>query len=123
MSRPSYTANADGYILTTPLMQWFWDHYADEADRTDPRAAPLRAEDLSNLPPALILTCEFDPLRDEGAEYARALEAAGNDVRHLACRGHTHTSLTMVDVVLSGAFAREEMGAALRELFGASVPA
>jgi acetyl esterase/lipase len=123
MGRTSYTANADGYILTTPLMEWFWDHYADDADRTDPRAAPLRAKDLSNLPPALILTCEFDPLRDEGAEYAKALEAAGNEVRHLSCRGHTHTSLTMVDVVLSGAFGREEMAAALRDLFGAAVPA
>jgi acetyl esterase/lipase len=123
LSRMSYVANADGYILTTALMQWFWDHYADEADRTDPRAAPLRAKDLSNLPPALILTCEFDPLRDEGTEYAKALEAAGNDVRHLGCRGHTHLSVTMVDVILSGAFGREEMAAALRECFVATVPA
>ncbi len=86
-----HRATPTGYMLTTALMTWFWDHYADEADRTDPRAAPLRAKDLSNLPPALILTCEFDPLRDEGAEYAKALEAAGNDVRHLAVsRPHPH---------------------------------
>ena len=61
----------------TPLMEWFWDHYADPADRTDPQAAPLRAADLSGLPPAFIVTCEFDPLRDEGNAYAEALEAAG----------------------------------------------
>ena len=71
LTRESYQSNGDGYMLTTDLMKWFWDHYADEADRTDPRAAPLRAADLSGLPPALVVTCEFDPLADEGAAYAR----------------------------------------------------
>ena len=104
-------------------MEWFWDHYADPADRTDPKASPLRAADLSGLPPAFIVTCEFDPLRDEGIAYAEALEAAGVPVRQLTARGHTHTSLTMVDVVLSGVGARAEMGEALQEFFGASVPA
>ena len=79
--------------------------------------------DLTNLPPALVVTCEFHPLRDEGAEYAGALAAAGNEVRHLSRRGQVHTSLTMVDVVISGAGAREEMAAALREFFGVTVPA
>jgi acetyl esterase/lipase len=110
-------------VLTKALMDWFWDHYADEADRTNPRAAPLRAADLSGLPPAHIVTCEFDPLRDEGNAYAAALAAAGVPVTHVQARGHTHTSLTMVDVIISGAPHREEMGAALRELFRASVPA
>ena len=64
-------------MLTTALMRWFWDHYADPADRTDPKASPLRAQDLSGLPPALVVTCEFDPLRDEGAAYAEALANAG----------------------------------------------
>ena len=53
-TRASYIDNAEGYVLTTPLMRWFWDHYADAGDRLDPRVAPLRARDLSNLPPALI---------------------------------------------------------------------
>jgi len=123
LARGSYVENADGYILTTPLMEWFWDHYADPADRSDPKASPLRAGDLSGLPPAFVVTCEFDPLRDEGIAYAEALEAAGVPVRHLPARGHTHTSLTMVDVVLSGAAVRAELGQALREFFGASVPA
>lgn len=117
LTRPSYQQNAEGYVLTTPLMQWFWDHYADPADREDPRAAPLRAEDLSNLPPALIVTAEFDPLRDEGVAYAQALLAAGVPVRLLQARGHTHTSLTMVDVVLSGVGPRAEIAGALREFF------
>ncbi len=123
LTRPSYTENADGYVLTTALMQWFWDHYADPADRSNPKASPLRAPDLSNLPPALVVTGEFDPLRDEGDAYARALAAAGNEVRHLPCRGHIHTSLTMVDLVVSGAGAREQIAVALREFFGAVVPA
>ena len=122
-SRPSYVDNGDGYMLTTALMHWFWDHYAAESDRSDPRASPLRAADLSKLPPAMIVTSQFDPLRDEGDAYAEALTAAGVDVRHLRARGHTHTSLTAVDMILSGAGIRAEMAAALRQFFGATVPA
>jgi acetyl esterase/lipase len=54
-TRDSYAANGDGYGLTAALMRWFWDHYADEAARTDPKASPLRATDLSGLPPALVV--------------------------------------------------------------------
>ena len=121
MSRGSYGENADGYVLTTPLMEWFWDYYADPAERTDPKAAPLRG-DLSNLPPAFIVTAEFDPLRDEGAAYAEALAAAGVPVQHVAARGHLHTTLTMVDVVLSGAPIRAEMARALQGFFPDLVP-
>jgi len=116
-SRPSYAENADGYVLTASLMKWFWDHYADPASRTDPKASPLRARDLSKLPPAFVVTCEFDPLRDEGIAYAQALAAAGVPARHVTARGHTHTSLTIVDVVVSGAGVRAEMGRALRGFF------
>jgi len=115
-ARPSYVANADGYLLTAGLMRWFWDLYADPADRDDPRASPIRAPDLSNLPPAVVFTCEFDPLRDEGAAYAEALAAAGVEVSHLPGRGQIHTSLTYVDLILSGAPARKAMGAAVRRL-------
>jgi cation diffusion facilitator CzcD-associated flavoprotein CzcO/acetyl esterase/lipase len=121
-SRRSYLDNADGYVLTTELMHWFWDHYADPADRQDPKASPLRAVNLANLPPALVVTCEFDPLRDEGTAYAEALAKAGVQVHHLQCRGQIHTSLTAVDMVISGAEARAEMGAAFQQFF-AAVPA
>ena len=123
LSRPSYEENAEGYFLTTALMRWFWDHYAEAADRTDPRAAPLRAQDLSGLPPARIVTAEFDPLRDEGTAYAAALAGAGVDARHLPCRGQIHTSLTAVDAVISSIGARDEMAAAVRRFFKASVSA
>ena len=105
-------------------MEWFWDHYADAADRTDPRCAPLRAADLSGLPPAVDRHGEFDPLRDEGEAYAEALGEAGVPrTQHVCARGHTHTSLTMVGVILSSAPVRAEMGDALRGFFKASVPA
>jgi acetyl esterase/lipase len=120
MSRGSYQENGDGYVLTTPLMHWFWDHYADPAERSDPKASPLRG-DLSNLPPAVIVTSEFDPLRDEGIAYAKALAAAGVPVQHIAAHGHLHTSLTMVDIVLSGAAVRTEMARGLQGFFPALV--
>jgi acetyl esterase/lipase len=120
-SRPSYVDNAEGYLLTKGLMDWFWDHYCDPADRTDPKASPLRADDLSGLPPAMIVTCQFDPLRDEGDAYAEALAAAGVPVRHLQCEGQTHTSIGMVGVLVTGAYARTEMADALSSFFGASV--
>jgi acetyl esterase/lipase len=112
-TRRSYQENGERYLLTQAIMHWFFDHYVDPADRKDPRVAPLQAENLSNLPPATIVTCEFDPLSDEGAAYAAALSAAGNDVQHIIARGHTHTSLTLVDVVISGAPYRQRMARAL----------
>jgi len=120
LTRPSYVANADGYILTTSMMRWFWDHYADPTDRRHPKASPLRAHDLSGLPPALVVTSEFDPLRDEGAAYAAALGAAGVDARHVCCRGHIHMSVPAVGVILSAANAREDIGVALHQIFQAS---
>lgn len=112
--RPSYSENAEGYVLTKSMMQWFWDHYAPEEQRTRPTASPLRAESLTGLPPAAIFTAEFDPLRDEGVAYAEALERAGVEVQHVPCRGHIHTSLTAVDVILSSAPIREQMAGAIR---------
>jgi acetyl esterase/lipase/cation diffusion facilitator CzcD-associated flavoprotein CzcO len=122
LTRPSYVDNADGYVLTKDLMAWFWDHYCDPADRADPKASPLRAADLSGLPPAMVVTSQFDPLRDEGDAYAEALGAAGVPVRHLQCEGQTHTSIGMVGVLVTGAYARTEMAEALTAFFGAGVP-
>ena len=121
-SRPSFTENAEGFVLTTPLMQWFWDHYADEADRDDPRASPLKG-DLSNLPPAVVATAQFDPLRDEGAAYVEALQAAGTEARHLPLRGQMHTSLSMVDILISAVDGRAEVADALAAMFRAPVVA
>jgi acetyl esterase len=75
---PSMTENAEGYGLTRAGMAWFWNHYlADPADGRHPHASPFQANDLSGLPPALVVTAEFDPLRDEGEYYADRLVQAG----------------------------------------------
>jgi acetyl esterase/lipase len=116
MATESYVDNAAGYILTEALMRWFWNHYADPADRVNPKASPLRATSLANLPPAIVVTAEFDPLRDEGIAYAKAMIDAGVDVHHIAARGHIHTSLTAVDVLPTGASVRAEMSEALQGL-------
>jgi len=122
-SRPSYTENGEGYTLTTSLMHWFWDHYCDPEQRTDPLASPLRAESLAGLPRAMVVTCQFDPLRDEGDAYAEALAAAGVEVDHFQAEGQTHTSTSAVDVLMTPTVTREAMGNALRGFFGVSVPA
>ena len=121
--RPSHTDNADGYALTMGVMNWFWDHYCDSADRADPKASPLLADDLSGLPPALVITCEFDPLRDEGNAYAAALAAAGVAVQHLQCPGQTHTAIPAVDAMVTSEYAREAMADALRSFSGATANA
>jgi acetyl esterase len=72
----SRAENATGYFLDLPTMLWFAGHYAPEGDETDPRLSPLRAESLAGLPPAVVVTAEYDPLRDEGEAYAAALAEA-----------------------------------------------
>ncbi len=93
--RPSYIENAQGKLLTRELMQWFWDQYADDADRDQQYLSPLRAKDLSGLPPALIITAQYDPLRDEGELYAQKLLEAGNTVEALRMDGLIHPFQTL----------------------------
>ena len=92
LSRPRPTArNATGYILETDTMRWFWDHYCpDPASRNQPYAAPLKAADHGGLPPALVMTAEFDPLRDEGNLYAETLAAAGTQAEAICYDGLLH---------------------------------
>jgi acetyl esterase/lipase len=122
-TRPSYTDNADGLGLTASLMDWFWDQYCDPADRADPKASPLLTDDLSGLPPALVVTCQFDPLRDEGDAYAAALADAGVSVQHLECPGQIHTAVPAVDAMVTSEYARAAMADALRDFLGATVDA
>ena len=90
----SYRENAEGYLLTRAMMQWFWGHYLEEPEiGANPWASPLREPDLTDLPPATILTAEYDPLRDEGEAYAARLRAAG-----------VPTTLTRYDGMIHGFF-------------------
>jgi acetyl esterase len=89
--RPSYIERGAGFGLTTGAMLWFFGHYLDDPDRgTDPDVAPLRSTGLAGLPPTYVITAEFDPLRDEGVEFARKLAAAGVDVAHVHRRDANH---------------------------------
>jgi acetyl esterase len=92
--RQSYADNGEGYLLTTETMRWFWSQYCpDPAARANPDITPLKAASHANLPPALIITPEFDPLRDEGEAYGAALEAAGGRAEVMRCDGLVHDFL------------------------------
>jgi acetyl esterase len=79
----SYAENGTGYGLEASLMSWFWQQYADGVSPDDPNISPLRLEKLPVLPPTLVATAEYDPLRDEGIAYAEKLKQAGVEVTHL----------------------------------------
>lgn len=88
--RASYRADDVALPLTRKDMLWFFDHYAPPQRHGDPEISPVRATDLAGLPPALIVTAEFDVLRDEGAAYAEALAAAGVPVSYRCAPGMAH---------------------------------
>jgi acetyl esterase len=117
-ARPSYAENASGYFLERDDMRWFWDHYLpDAAARDATTASPLRARDLSGLPPAHVITAEFDPLRDEGEAYAARLREAGVPVTHTRYDGQIHGFFGMAALIPRGREAIAEAGAKLRAAF------
>ena len=90
--------NAEGYFLELAMMAWFFTHYTTDVegvDPQDPRLSPLRAESLSGLPPAVVVTAEFDPLRDEGEAYADRLQADGVTVERARYDGMIHGFVDM----------------------------
>ena len=116
---PSRVENAEGYFLTAEDMRWFRDHYVpDPASRTDPYASVLRAPDLTGLPPAVIGTAEYDPLRDEGEAYAAALEKAGVPVTARRFDGLIHGFYGLPHVSPAAADAIRQMNADFKELLG-----
>jgi len=105
----SYEENAEGYGLTRDTMKWFWAHYLNDASEgVHPHASPLRSPDLSRLPPALVITAEYDPLRDEGELYAKKLRAAGVPAIQTRYDGVNHGFMFWVGAVDRAGLAMQE---------------
>ena len=122
LGHPSMAENAEGYLLTRDTMHWFREQYlTNEADVINPLASPLLAPDaaLAGVAPALVVTAEFDPLRDEGEAYARRLEAAGVPVKSTRYDGQVHGFFGMVGFLDDAAVAVDEVAAAVRSAFSA----
>ena len=96
----SHTSNGEGYLLTRDTIAYFHDHYIDDARHDlDWRASPLLHTDLSRLPAAFVLTAGYDPLRDEGLQYAQALTEAGSKAALVCFERQIHGFITMGKVL------------------------
>jgi acetyl esterase len=116
---PSRAENGEGYLLTQASMEWFRDLYA-APDPADPYVSPLHAEDLGGLPPAVVVTAGYDPLRDEGNAYARRLEEAGVEVLHLENPSMIHGFMWLGGVIEHTAGVYTAIGDRARAAFGAA---
>ena len=100
LDTPSYRTAGAGFGLTRESMRWYWEQYlTDPGDGASPDASPLRARDFRDLAPALVITCELDPLASEGSAYAAALGAAGVPVEHIHEAGMIHGYIRMAGVI------------------------
>jgi acetyl esterase/lipase len=114
---PSYRENADGYLLTKDAMVWFWNHYLQApGDGANPYASPLRAASLAGLPPAMVITAEYDPLRDEGEAYARRLREAAVPVTLKRYDGMIHGFFILTGVFDEAIQAIAEAAAEIRRM-------
>jgi acetyl esterase len=115
---PSHSSNGQGYLLTSDSIQYYRSRYLPEPSQWSGwRASPLLAADHTRLPPALVLTAGYDPLRDEGRQYADALSAAGNRVQYLCFERQVHGFITMSRILDEARTAVAVCGAWLREGF------
>lgn len=116
---PSYRENAEGLLLTRNDMQWFWGHYlARPEDGAQPYASPLRAADVSGLPPAMVVTAEYDPLRDEGEAYAARLHRAGVPVTLTRYGGLVHAFINRTQRFGKARQAMADIASILRRALG-----
>jgi acetyl esterase len=115
MTSDSIERNGQGYILGKLDLVYFYQHYFEnEADKADPMASPLRAPDLSGLPPALVLTAGYDPLHDEGYAYADALSNAGVPTQYICFARQVHGFILMGKLIDEANFAVSTCALALR---------
>jgi acetyl esterase len=125
LDRTSYHQfTGNEFIVNRQDMVWYWDHYApDPAARVNPYASPLRATDLTGLPPACIVTAEHDPLREEGFAYADRLRAARVPVEHRHYGSQIHAFFSFVNILDDADKAVAEAGAAIKTAVDAAVAA
>ncbi|QRQ84092.1 alpha/beta hydrolase [Cupriavidus oxalaticus] len=117
----SYRECATGYFLSAAELDWYRAQYlANRADAEDVRASPLRQRDLHGLPPATIITAEYDPLRDQGEGYGEALQRAGHSATVRRWPGQFHGFISMQGVIDAASDALDAAAAALRHAFGSS---
>jgi acetyl esterase len=115
---PSYAAYGTGFGLDATFLSWMWEQYLSSPRQgQDPRVAPLRTSDLSGVPPALVITAEYDPLRDEGELFAERLRQVGIPTRATRYNGMMHGFLDYRGIVQEGRDAIEEVAATLRHWF------
>lgn len=120
-TRGSYIENSEGFGLSRQTMQWYWDQYVPtHEDRLNQLASPFRAQDLSGLPPTLIITAEYDPLRDEGEAYAERLYDAGVPVQLIRYEGMIHGFIGQTGEFDQAKLANQHSAEALREAFAQS---
>ena len=122
MGQQSHRDNAQGYLLTADSMKWFIGHYIgdDDARRTDPMVSPILSDDsmLGKSPPTLVITAEFDPLRDEGEQYAAKLASVGVPTSTVRFNGQVHAFFGMSEILddaaaaisLSASYLRKHLG-------------
>lgn len=116
---PSYSHNAEGYVLSRKAMEWFWDHYLPSPEHADdPLASPLRLGDTSGLPAATIITAEYDPLCDEGEAYGKKLEQGGVPVTVRRYDGQIHGFFHLSHMLDDGKAAIDFAADQLRAAFG-----
>jgi acetyl esterase/lipase len=120
METGSYKAYGSGLVLTAADMGWFYDHYlqGDKAKRGDPLVSPLRARELKGLPPALIMTAEYDVLRDEAETYGKRLAAAGVKVWIKRYQGVTHGFVRMQNMLDIARHAMDDIAAVMEATIG-----
>ncbi len=118
LNTASYLENAEGYMLSRSGMAWYWDQYVPEvSQRGHPLASPIRAASHAGLPPALIVTAEFDPLRDEGEAYAAKLKTAGVPVELRRYDGLIHGFFNMTGAIDQAKVALMDSARSLRAAF------
>jgi acetyl esterase len=127
LSYPSVQQNGTGYLLTADTLRWFVELYLgahhEHGDPQDPYVSPIYAGDLRGLPPAFVITAEFDPLRDEGEAYCLRLQQAGVDASYCRYDGMIHLFFGMTELVDRARLAIEEAAAALAAALAGASPA